>query len=462
MRISKAIRPNTFNYSPIEPRGKFEVVFFPYQLAMFDSFRSVYLAAKKDPDCAVYCVPIPWFDKKPSGELSDMHYDGDKYPPDIEISDWREYNVEERHPDVVFIHNPYDEYNAILTVHHNYYCSVLRNKTRLLVYIPYGLQYNIKSEVEDGNIENADLPAGFVLSDMLISHAEKRTERLRYLLKHKYPSLTQPEIVTLGSPKFDMVINSKREDYVLPEKWQRLIAGKKVMLFSTSCTSILRGNEKFLESLRNMFNTFRKRSDIVLWWRPHPLSEETFSSMRPRLLNDYKNMVKEYIADGSGIYDDTPDLHRAISWSDGCYTNESSLQFLYLATGKPFTVRGFPITSPPPDKAFKPLKVDGFAPILQKRIENMQAAKGANVLNRDCVIWWANFAGSDCVNNLYYVNFVNLFIDFIVNEDKYPQAELYRQLKLKMLQDVVENADGTAGQKIYEYVKKKIFSKNPD
>ena len=56
---------------------KFEIVFLPYQLSMFDSFETIYLAASKDPNCEVYCVPIPWFERNPDSSLGAMHYDGD-------------------------------------------------------------------------------------------------------------------------------------------------------------------------------------------------------------------------------------------------------------------------------------------------------------------------------------------------------------------------------------------------
>ena len=35
----------------------------------------------------------------------------------------------------------------------------------------------------------------------------------------------EDKFIALGSPKFDKVINSKREDFELPAKWQELIEG---------------------------------------------------------------------------------------------------------------------------------------------------------------------------------------------------------------------------------------------
>jgi hypothetical protein len=76
----------------------------------------------------------------------------------------------------------------------------------------------------------------------------------------------------------------------------------------------------------------------VLWWRPHPNTELNFRTKRPALLGEYKKLVADYKRAGVGIYDDTPDLHRAIAWTDAYYGDMSSLVVLYQAAGKPVMI----------------------------------------------------------------------------------------------------------------------------
>ena len=64
-----------------------EIAFFPYNASMWDSLESVYLAAKEDPDCDTYCIPIPFFEKNADGTIGQMHYEGTEYPASIEITD---------------------------------------------------------------------------------------------------------------------------------------------------------------------------------------------------------------------------------------------------------------------------------------------------------------------------------------------------------------------------------------
>ncbi|MDR1370521.1 MAG: hypothetical protein LBJ72_10440 [Dysgonamonadaceae bacterium] len=150
----------------------------------------------------------------------------------------------------------------------------------------------------------------------------------------------EEKFIALGSPKFDKVIHTKCENCKIPDEWNRLIekpdgTRKKVILYNTSVSALLKGNEKVLAKLRYTFERFRNRDDAVLWWRPHPMSEATCQSMRPQLHSDYLEIVAKYKRQGFGIYDDTADLHRAIAWSDAYYGDESSIVPLYQVTGKP-------------------------------------------------------------------------------------------------------------------------------
>ncbi|MDR2731692.1 MAG: hypothetical protein LBB36_00560, partial [Fibromonadaceae bacterium] len=118
-----------------EVKTKLEVLFLPYKASRWDSLESVYLAAAEDPDCEALVMPIPYYDKK-DGKLTEMHWEI-SYPKGIPLIDYRKYSVEECRPDIVFIHNPYDDRNIVTSVHPDYFSQKLRNLTKCLVYVPY-------------------------------------------------------------------------------------------------------------------------------------------------------------------------------------------------------------------------------------------------------------------------------------------------------------------------------------
>jgi hypothetical protein len=306
---------------------KFEVVFFPYKASMWDSFESIWLEAKDDPNCDAFVVPIPYYEKNPDGSFGKIHYEGGSFPGYVPVINWRQYDIETRCPDVVFIHNPYDNNNFVTSVHQDYYAEWLKNFTDLLIYIPYFVTGG--EDLEEHFCVN---PGTLFAHETIVQSENIRQAYTKHLNKF---GKAGKKFITLGSPKFDAVINKKRKDFTMPDEWVSLIGNKKIILYNTSLSAILQGDNQYLDKLRSVLETFKGRDDAVLWWRPHPLSETTYSSMRPQLSDEYERIIEVYKRDEYGIYDDTTDLHRAIAWSDAYYGDGSSLLTLYQLTGKP-------------------------------------------------------------------------------------------------------------------------------
>lgn len=324
---------------------KIEIAFFCYKASMSDSFESIYFAAKEDPACDPYFIPIPYFDRNTDGSLGQMHLEGDGwYPSQYELADWRNYNVEARHPDIAFIMNPYDDWNYVTSVHPDFYSARLKKSCGILCYVPYFVCRNNVDFAANGN-EAMCFSNGVIHADYVFVQSEwVKQAYINAIRKVEAQGCKgmihnlNDKLVALGSPKFDKVINTKREGCPLPDEWSRLIGNKKVVFYNTTVAVLFRYNEQCLEKIRSVLLTFKGRTDVVLWWRPHPLMEQSISSMRPQLAGRYHQMVEEYKSSGFGIYDDSPDLYRAIAWSDGYYGDRSSLTWLYVATGKPILI----------------------------------------------------------------------------------------------------------------------------
>lgn len=323
-----------------------EVVFLPYKVSMWDSLESIWLAAREDTSCISYVVPIPYFDKSPDGKLEKMHYEGADFPDDVPITDWQEYDIAKRQPDMIYIHNPYDGTNKVTTVHPAFYAKELKNYTQMLVYIPYFV------------CANDDVPTHFCVTPGTI-HADKvivQSEKVRQIYIREYHKFeekykcrnrfgcAEEKFVALGSPKYDKVCSTTRENIVLPQEWERKIVQqdgrrKKVLLYNTSVTKLMEGGDKTIDKIKSVFTLLKDREDVVLLWRPHPLSTATYSAARPDLLEKYEAIIEEYKKEDWGIYDDTPELHRAIAVSDAYYGDMSSLVELYRITGKPIMIQ---------------------------------------------------------------------------------------------------------------------------
>ena len=317
--------------SELKP-NRIEVVFLSYKASMGDSLESIYLAAKADPSCDAYWIPVPYYERKADGTVGEMHYEGPEYYNDtFECADWQTYDIEARRPDAIYTFNPYDAGNFVTSIHPAFYCERLSNHTDMLVYVPYFV-------VPDDVPAHFCVAAGCVFANRVILQSERvRNIYIRIFREAYNDRFGNPEekFVALGSPKIDKVLMSRREDFILPDAWAKVIRNKRAVFYNTSVGSLLTGNKQYLSKLRSVINDFRNNNDLVLWWRPHPLQEATLESMRPQFLEEYQQIVSDFKQDNFGIFDDTADLHRALIWTDMYYGDISSLITMYMSSGKP-------------------------------------------------------------------------------------------------------------------------------
>jgi hypothetical protein len=287
-----------------------EVAFFPYKASMWDSLESIWMAANEDPRCHAVVVPIPYVDRNPDGSVKEEHYEINLYPEEVPVVDYRSYPLDEIHPDIAFIHNPYDEKNLVTSVHPNYYSWRLKEHTDCLVYVPYFAL--------PGNLDRnySDFSAYHHVNYIVTQNPEHRKS---------FPSELPDEMfLPLGSPKFDSVIRKCRNPKLIPEAWRAKMDRKRVFFYNTSLRCAINEPDDYLKKMGEVFKAFAGRDDVCLVWRPHPLLEATFDSMQPEYAKVFRGLRNLYIKQNIGIYDDTPCMEDTISWCDAYLGDEGS------------------------------------------------------------------------------------------------------------------------------------------
>ena len=140
---------------------------------------------------------------------------------------------------------------------------------------------------------------------------------------------------------------------------------------------MLGDTEAFLKKLRYVFDTFKGRDDVCILWRPHPLLESTFDSMRPAYKAEYEQIKRYYIENDIGIFDDTPDMTDAIAWSDA-YIGEagSSVTSVFGIVGKPMFMLNNQLHSLPKEDSWRGQIVGtGFGYLEKDRFAIVQGNK---------------------------------------------------------------------------------------
>lgn len=302
--------------------AKLKIAFFPYKISMWDSLESIWEAASRDNRCECQLVPIPYYSKNKAGEVEEEHYEGCRFPS--AALDYKTYFPEQEKPDIMYIHNPYDQYNKVTMVDSRFFSSELKKAGGILVYVPYYMSgYCVKYErmlASCGNI-------GAVHSDYIVVQCENLKKAYEYC---GFPS---HRLLVLGSPKVDAIYKIEKKTYDVIGKWHDVIQNRKVILLNTSIYTSIEEDD-WLEYIREFIEPVLQDERLALIWRPHPLLRDMIRAM----INEgkqYGTLLERIKNAPNAIIDDSDTAEAAIKVSDAMISDYSSMVMQYTFTGKP-------------------------------------------------------------------------------------------------------------------------------
>lgn len=301
---------------------QYTIAFFPYKVEMWDSLESVWKAASKDKRCRCDVVVIPYFEFDKRDKQWKLAYDGNRFPDYVQVVNYENYVLKNIRPDAAYIHYPYDDSNKVTTIHPNYYSDKIKSYSNKLIYIPY---YVTAGAISDNH---KHFPV-YKNIDYYIAQSEYFKESCR-------GTTVYDKMLPLGSPKIDNVIYKCEMNNNVSEQWKKILAGKKVVMLNTTLGDILNSREILLVKLRHFFELVKDMKDIALIWRPHPLTEATYKSMREDLYEKYMELKAYFINNNIGIFDETNDISDTIAISDAYVGSDgSSVINMFGAAGRP-------------------------------------------------------------------------------------------------------------------------------
>ena len=133
----------------LEKEIKRQVVFLPHSAKHFASLRPLIDALREREDSDVKLMPIPYFDRMGDGSLSEMHYEGENFPKEYPITDYKTYDFAAELPDCIVMNSPYDAFNPVWSVDPFFYSEKLKQYTNKLVYIPWFVTDEIDPQAEE-------------------------------------------------------------------------------------------------------------------------------------------------------------------------------------------------------------------------------------------------------------------------------------------------------------------------
>lgn len=340
--IKKAL--DVFSQQIQEEKETYRVLFLPYKYSMWDCLESIFEAAKEDEDCEAYVMPIPYYDKDQEGNFTEIHDESESYPDDVGIISWRDNQIDEIDPDIIFIHNPYDGKNRVTSIHPKYYTNKLVCKDRVVIYVPYYVSYTEDKEVM------VTMGGAEFYADHVITQSEWYKKRFEQLIddykrtNDEFNDLISSydngnKFIVLGNPKYDKIRGLIKSEYPLRADWKEKLfdesGNKKFTVLLDTTIEVLGGREKTLKKVEEVIDFFEKQKDFALIWRPHPLIKPMLRNVFPELVPEYKKLVDRCKNLDNCIFDDTNDMHTAIVWSDAFMGKYGSMIELYRVTKKP-------------------------------------------------------------------------------------------------------------------------------
>ncbi len=327
----------------IQVQVKLNVVFMPYNITMWDSLESIYLACKDDEDCVARVVPIPYFDISQDPPV--RHYDFDKYDKNIDLIKYDEFNLGAEEPDIIYVHNIYDDGNTLTSVLPEFYTRNLKKYTDMLVYSPYCVPNFLKQYSSNKHSYTFDLYGANNVDRFVCAGDFVKKEGLK-------SNIPDEKILNLGTPKFDSLIQHINDDFDCENEWLLQANGRRIVLFSTSINYFLTnlGSDNRITNFCDVLCKFSsilqkfKDEDIFVIWRPHPLTRNFIKKVHPHFVDWYDSLVNKINGIGllphnlkqydNVVLDENSSYLPAFKASDALVLDYSSIMFPYLLLNK--------------------------------------------------------------------------------------------------------------------------------
>ena len=323
-----------------------EILFLPYRADLWWTMEEAYEEMKADPLNHVVVMPLPFFDRDAIGNLTELHYDIDGYPDGLELTDYHDYDIRAKHPDMIYIQNAYDKYNYTSMLPPEYFTSKIKKYTEELIYIP---PFRIgKFDPDDKKLYKTTLyflkMPGVINADKVLLETEQMCELYRNVLTEFCGEDTRQ--IWEKKIQLNQMIKPKKSDLqeCIPDDWRNILFKsngelKKVVLFQNAVCSFYQNKDKALAKLEHVLQTFfDNREDVALIWRPHPSIAAFSSIFGYTMMEKYRGIIKKYREGAWGIFDDSDNPDLVINLADAYYGDPDPVMQRCRNMGKPVMI----------------------------------------------------------------------------------------------------------------------------
>ncbi|WP_026488708.1 LicD family protein [Butyrivibrio sp. XBB1001] len=169
-----------------------------------------------------------------------------------------DFDLAEHCPDRIYIQNPYDEWNPVLTVPEYYYSRNLRNFTRELIYVPIGPvgEYTENDLPDMLGMQFYVLKPGVIYADKVLVQSEN-------IRSHYVKALTEFALEDTAEYRnyWENKIIATKGLYGFDDRQKEI--SKKKILFGIAPYEYFENKDRFEDALKERFKIFKENADKV-------------------------------------------------------------------------------------------------------------------------------------------------------------------------------------------------------
>lgn len=297
----------------MEQRKK--VLFLVYRAGWWGCFDELYREYKTDPGCQCSVVVLPRYDRDPQTHeiiFDRYQYDADAMPQDVEVTDFRKYSLQAERPDVIYIHNLYDNSNILDSVPIEYYSWNLKQFTPELVYVHHRL--NFTEQEKKYNIYH------------YVDKIYINTDKIRYSIPVEFESKLEVRL-------------SGIIPYLLRQQKLKSVPSREsaVTLFiSVGYGELYYGTDRALRKLEQVLGFLKGRRDFRVILHSDQELLDHFHELQGNVASEYIRIINWFVDKKIGVYDSSDNDYEAALSADICMTlGWNSVMHCFSVLGKP-------------------------------------------------------------------------------------------------------------------------------
>ncbi len=316
-----------------------EVLFLPFKGEYWGSFEAEYRKVSDDPDTDVYIVPIPYYYKDYMGRLHDMQYAPEKYPAELKLIGYDDYDYALRHPDVIYIQSPYDEWNVATSLPPFFYSEKLLEYTDELIYIPWFRtdEFTRENGPEYVNMRYYCTMPGVVNADLVILQSE--TIRNTYI--EKLCDFAGEETRKIWEEK----LVARKDDIRDGESLEKEdIKSPVTLLYYPDFSCILKNGQQAIDKIRDFIKICKLEEDT---WRfvffKGRFIDDNLREIDPKLYDKYMELLGEVSRDElfDVISEGETDYETLVKRCCAYYGDGGHLAHMFRNEGKPVKLQDY-------------------------------------------------------------------------------------------------------------------------